>query len=108
MQANALHACLKGTQSDFDNLVAKTSHDEVLVTARVLRSTLGPRAAGAGAPVRVRPGQGCPPPCRPQHARFWLRCDAGAEPSIRAADAFGVCIFVRQISVKVCLLLQDL
>ena len=64
------------------------------------KATLGPRAAGAGAPLRVRPGQGFPPPCRRGHARFWSLCDAGAVPSTRAADALGDCIAAEQILVK--------
>jgi hypothetical protein len=35
-------------------------------------------------------GQGCPPQCWQDHARFWSRCYAGAVPSTRAADAFVV------------------
>ena len=64
------------------------------------KATLGPRAPGAGAPLRVRPGQGFPPPCRRGHARFWSLCDAGAVPSTRAAEAFGDCIAAEQILVK--------
>ena len=64
------------------------------------KATLGPRAAGAGASMRVWPGQGFPPPYRRGHARFWSLCDAGAVPSTRAADALGDCIAAEQILVK--------